>query len=276
MTPNKKILCRELYNQNIFARSSLQCCDSSAAFQWNSHSGARGKCQTNHTTALRQHIYTQVSSVSVDINRPACRMPNIPRLQLFSPVIVIFDLWVFEAVPWGHLGVIIEKKGLFILLEWLLAHMCQSSSLKDTRSIWSTAFKLEFQHAWRVNPSNALQQLFSCRTAGMACDSPPWAPGLRSRMSVFKFSGIARRRGELGIVWPTKWSWCGMKGRILPTHVSHLLPPLRGQRGSRPPYISHTSRSQRADVLPATLHGCLALHLPTTVHRPTALLWSIV
>lgn len=38
------------------------------------------------------------------------------------------------------------------------------------------------------------------------------------------------------------------------------------------PYISQTSGSQCANVLRATLHGCLALHLPTIVHRHTALL----
>lgn len=38
-------------------------------------------------------------------------------------------------------------------------------------------------------------------------------------------------------------------------------------------HISVTpAEASGADVLPATLHGCLALHLPTTVHRPTALL----
>lgn len=67
-----------------------------------------------------------------------------------------------------------------------------------------------------------------------------------------------------------------MRGRVFPTQMSHLLPPLTGRHRSRLPYISHTSKTLWADVLPATLHGCLALHLPTTVHRPTALLWSIV
>lgn len=27
-------------------------------------------------------------------------------------------------------------------------------------------------------------------------------------------------------MWPTKWTWCGMRGRKPPTHVSHLLSAL--------------------------------------------------
>lgn len=108
-------------------------------------------------------------------------------------------------------------------------------------------------------------------TAGVARLSLPSVPGLRSKLSVFKFSGVGVVEGSVSVTYKVALKRDEQGGEF-PTHVSHLLPLLPGQNGSGLPYISHSSRSLRADVLPATLHGCLALHLPTTVHRPTALL----
>lgn len=75
----------------------------------------------------------------------------------------------------------------------------------------------------------------------------------------------------MDLTWDEGWSerpdWCG----------SPVVAPLGVQQGSVRPYISQSSsRSRRAEVLPATLHGRLARPLPTTVHRHTARLWSIV
>lgn len=152
--------------------------------------------------------------------------------------------------------------------------ICESWSIKDVRYRCSMAFELEFWHVWRVNPSMHCSSCLAAGLQGWRAYHSHECRDYDQGWACLSLAVLARWRGELGVVWPTKWIWCGMKGRKL--HVSHLLPPLTGQHGSRLPYISHTSRSQRADVLPATLHGCLALHLPTTVHRPTALLWSIV
>lgn len=53
---------------------------------------------------------------------------------------------------------------------------------------------------------------------------------------------------------------------MFPTHVSHLLPPLAGQHGPGPSYISQSRQTQRADVLPATLHGSSSARCCTQRH----------
>lgn len=122
----------------------------------------------------------------------------------------------------------------------------------------------------------ALQQLFRCRVAGVACaylshECRDYGQG----WACLSLAVFAWQKGWVRDSVTYKEDLMRDEGESI-SHSSHLLPPLTGQHRSRLPYISHNSKSQQADVLPATLHGCLALHLPTTVHRPTALLWSIV
>lgn len=74
---------------------------------------------------------------------------------------------------------------------------------------------------------------------------------------------LAWHTGGLEKAWPTKLMGCGTRW-IFPTHVSHLLPPARLGR-----HVSVTAAEARADVLPASLHGCVTLLLPNTqTHSP--------
>lgn len=106
-------------------------------------------------------------------------------------------------------------------------------------------------------PDTRLQGWRACRFL------PP--PGLRTRM--FKFSGVGSVEGCNGDVGcggehpPLVWvTCCHQQASVGPgCHLS-----------------VRAGAARRADVLPATLHGRLAPHLPTAVHRAAALLWSIV
>lgn len=121
---------------------------------------------------------------------------------------------------------------------------------------------------WRVDPSMSSSSCLAARLLGWRAYHSPRVPGLRSRWACLSLAALAWWRGEFGIA--TKWIRCWMRWTILPTHVSHLLPP-PGQHGSELPYISHSSRSQRANVLPAACYltwvfGCSSAYYCTQTH----------
>lgn len=108
---------------------------------------------------------------------------------------------------------------------------------------------------WRVNPRVYCS---SCLTAGLqyvcVCVC---VLGLRSKMSMLKFSAIGVVEGWVGgMVWPRSGMWGGaITSHSCESPVATLLP---GRVDHTLPCISLTGRP---DALPATLHGCLALHL---------------
>lgn len=98
-----------------------------------------------------------------------------------------------------------------------------------------------FLHVSRSNPC------YSSRTLSheAAEDTGGWV-----RLTL---AALALARGESGMVWPTIVN--------IFICIFHLLPSLGGRPRS---------------ALTAALQGWLDLHLPGSVHRPTALLWYIV
>lgn len=235
-------------------------------FQWNRHSGARGKCQTTQLlcAAIFIHKFRQSQLKSTDLCRGCQTYPGCGYSAQWWLFLLYEGLILFYMVT----EVYRQDKSKEMRLSYFIRITTPTFVSKFKCFIWSMAFELEL--VWICGESIPVCTVAAVKLQGWCAGHSHERWDYDQGWACLSLAVLAWLRGELGIVWPTKWIWCRMWGNILPTHASHLL-SLTDQRGSRLPCISHTSKSQQgrcAACYLTWLSGSSSAHYCTQTHSP--------